>query len=489
MHTRAYRRSGAAVVAVAVAVIVSSSPDSGAAAAAPRRAAVGATDWAAYEHGPAHSSTAFGDTAITVSNAASLHALWTFKAGPATITGQPGPAFDASPTVVNGVVFIGSRTGVFYALNAATGAIIWQRLLDYGSSTLCPAKGIVGTATVAADPVTGALAVYAPGAHYLYALSAATGAVLWKKAIGPATAAGEARYFNWASPTVIGSHVYIGLAANCEADLVRGGVVELDQHTGKLLHTYYAVPTGKVGASVWSSVASDGTSVWVTTGNPDPTGTSVYQGFSIVRLSAATLAVQDLWTVPIPVTVDLDFGSSPTFFQPVIGGVVSDLIGACNKNGVFYAWKRAALASGPLWQRQVGQSGGTGNGACLTSAAYNGSSQQLFVAANQTTIAGTAVPGSLRSLNPATGAVRWQQPLRCLPNGSPTLNATTQVLAVPLYGPCSGGGKPGVALFNATTGTPLTALSTAGKNFAQPVFAEGRLLVADESGALVAYVP
>ena len=489
MTTRAFRRPAAAAVAVAVAVTVWISPNSGAATAGAGAATIGATDWAAYEHGPAHSSTAFGDTAITLSNAASLHALWTFKAGRATVPGQPGPAFDASPTVVGGVVYIGSRTGVFYALNATTGAIIWQRQLDYGSSSLCPAKGIVGTATVAADPVTGALTVYAPGAHYLYALSAATGTVLWKKAIGPATAAGEARYYNWASPTVIGGHVYIGLAANCEADLVRGGVVEVDQHAGKVLHTYYAVPAGKVGASVWSSVASDGTSVWVTTGNPDPTGTSVYQAFSIVRLSAATLAVQDLWTVPVPVTVDLDFGSSPTFFQPVIGGVVTDLIGACNKNGVFYAWQRAHLASGPVWQLQVGQSGGTGNGACLTSAAYDGSTQQLFVAANQTTVAGKAVPGSLRSLNPATGAVLWQQPLGCLPNGSPTLNGTTQVLAVPLYGPCSAGGKPGVALFNASTGTPLTALVTLGKAFAQPVFAEGRLFVADESGALTAYVP
>ena len=474
-------------VAAASAMSVLLVPAAGAADSS-RAAAIGATDWPAYEHGPAHSSTVVGDLAITTANASSLHALWHFAAGAGTGTGHPGPGFDASPTVVNGVVYIGSRTGLFYALSATTGAVLWQHQLDFGSSSVCPSKGIVGTATVAADPVTGALTVYAPGAHYLYALNAATGGLLWKRSIGPATATGEATYFNWASPTVVGSHIYIGLAANCEAHLVRGGVVELAQHTGKVLHTYYAVPAGKVGASVWSSVASDGTSVWVSTGNPDPTGTSVYQAFSLVRLSAATLAVQDIWTVPTPVNIDLDFGSSPTLFPAVIGGVATNLVGACNKNGVFYAWNRQQLAAGPAWQLQVGTPDGP-SGACLTSAAYSAPTEQLIVAANQTTVAGTVVPGSLRSLDPATGAALWVKPLGCMPNGSPTIDSSTQVLAVPLYGPCSAGGGPGVALYAAGTGTLLTTIKTTGKEFAQPVFAEGKLFIADETGALAAYGP
>ena len=485
-HTlRRHRRAAAVGLATAGALLL---PLPGLAAPGPG-VTIGATDWPSYEHGPAHSSTQVNDTAITTSNAGALLRKWAFTAGPATAPGQPGPAFDASPSVVNGVVYIGSRTGQFYALNATTGSVLWHRQLDYGSNTTCPAKGIVGTATVAADPVTGALTVYAPGAHSLYALSAATGTVVWKHAIGPATTAGEATYFNWASPTVSGGNLYMGLAANCESHLIRGGVVELSQHTGAVEHTYYAVPAGKVGASVWSSVATDGTSVWVTTGNPDPTGTSVYQGFSIVRLSAATLAVQDIWTVPIAVTLDLDFGSSPTLFPAVISGVSTNLVGACNKNGVFYAWNRQSLSAGPVWQFQAGQVGGNNTGACLTSAAYSAPTKQMFVAANQTTLAGVSVPGSLRSVNPASGTALWTQPLGCMPNGSPTVDVTTQVLAVPLYGPCTATARPGVALYNATSGTLLTTLVTAGKEFAQPVFAEGRLFVADESGVLAAYGP
>ena len=446
------------------------------------------TDWSGYEHGPSHSSAAFNDPAITPATVASLHALWTFTAGASSQAGAPAPRFDASPTVVGGRVYIGSRTGIVYALNETTGAVVWQKQLDFGSSTVCGAKGITGTATVAADPVSGTMTVYVPGAHYLYALNASTGAQLWKVAIGPATADGEARWYNWSSPTVVGGRIYMGLAANCDANKVRGGVVQINQHTGKRLHTWYAVPAGVVGPSVWSSMAGDGTNVWVTTGNPDPSAPAVYDAFSIVRLSASTLAKLDKWTAPTPLADDLDFGSSPTFFSATIGGASTDLVGACNKNGIYYVWRRANLAAGPVWQRQVGQSGGTGNGACITSAAFDGPDSTLYVAANQTMLNGSLVQGSTYALNPATGAIRWQSPLACLPNGSPTLNATTNVLAVPLY-QCPTTASPGVVLVNATTGAALRTLTTAKPVFAQPVFANGRLFVADESGVLKAYAP
>ena len=467
--------------AVAVAVVLLTGP-AGPSEAAPN------TDWAGYEHGPAHSSAAFNDTAITPASVPALHVLWSFTAGPPTQPGAPGRRFDGSPTVVAGHVYIGSRTGIFYNLNATTGAVVWKKQLDFGSGTVCSAKGIVGTATVAADPVSGTMTVYAAGSHDLYALNASTGAQLWKVAIGPATADGEARWYNWSSPTVVGGKIYMGLAAACDANKIRGGVVQVDQHTGKKNHTWYAVPAGKVGPSVWSSMAGDGTSVWVTTGNPDPSAGQVYDAFSIVRLSASTLVKQEKWTVPTPIADDLDFGSSPTFFTATLAGTATDMIGACNKNGIYYVWRRTDLAAGPVWQRQVGQTGGTGNGACITSAAYDGPDATLFVAANQTTIGTTAVQGSVRALDPATGAVIWEQPLGCLPNGSPTLNATTHVLAVPLYG-CVGTAKPGVALFDSQTGAPLRTITTAGSVFSQPVFSAGRLFIADESGVLTVYGP
>jgi hypothetical protein len=93
--------------------------------------------------------------------------------------------------------------------------------------------------------------------------------------------------------------------------------------------------------------------VWITTGNPDPNGSAIYRSYSIVRLSASTLAEQDWWTVPEGQTVDSDFGSSPVLYSAKVGGTATALAAACNKNGVFYAWRRGHLAAGPVWQRTV----------------------------------------------------------------------------------------------------------------------------------------
>jgi outer membrane protein assembly factor BamB len=126
---------------------------------------------------------------------------------------QPPGGFSASPTVSDGMVFIGSQTGDFYALQESTGQVVWQRTLDYeqvGNNGNCKnVRRIVGTATVTPDPQTGKPTVYVPGARYLYALDAATGGQDWKSLVGPATSAGVVGAdFNYASPTVANGLVY-----------------------------------------------------------------------------------------------------------------------------------------------------------------------------------------------------------------------------------------------------------------------------------------
>jgi polyvinyl alcohol dehydrogenase (cytochrome) len=454
--------------------------------AAQSKAAPVGTEWPAFHRNASHTSAIFGDPAITTANARSLTVAWRFVADAATQPNQPQRRFDASPTVVGDTVYIGSRTGMFYALNAATGAVRWRKQLDFGSAQTCSAKGIVGTATVTNDPVSGNLTVYAVGAHFLYALDAATGSQLWRRSIGPNTAMGNALYFNWSSPTVFGGRVFMGLGANCDDTKIRGGVVSINQRTGALQNTWYDAPAGKTGATVWSSQAAVGTSVWATTGSPDPNGGAIYDAYSIVRLAAGTLAEQDQWTAPNALSSDLDFGSSPTLFSANLDGVSTPMVGACNKNGIFYAWRRNSLAAGPVWSRVVGETGGTGNGACITSAAWDFQLRRLFVAANTTTIAGTPFPGGLRALNPASGAVLWERGLPCLPNGSPTING--QIVAVPLYS-CPAGVAPSVLFFEESDGQPVGSVPATGPTFAQPVFAHGMLYVASGDGTLTAFRP
>lgn len=457
----------AALVAAAASVVLGTSAVPVASAATP------AADWPQYMDNTSHSSAGH-EGAITTAAVASLHSVWHLPAG---------NRVDASVTVVGGRAYVAGRDAVVYAVNAITGALLWQKQLDKGSSTFCPAKGSMGTPAVLADPVTGALTVYAAGAHSLYALDAVTGAQRWSRAIGPATASGEALYFNWSSPTVGGGRIFMGLAANCETHLIRGGLVSVDQHTGALLHTYFDTPAGTVGGSIWSSAATDGTSVWVTTGNPDPNGSAVFRSYSIVRLSAATLAEQDWWTVPAAQSADLDFGSSPVLFPATLAGTRTLLVGACNKNGIFYAWRRGNLAAGPVWQRRLAAGGFP---PCLSSAAVDATS--LYVAAGTTTVNGTSVPAAVRALNPATGAVQWQKPLPCSVVGTPTVDSVSHVLAVPLY-TCANSANGGVAMFNSTNGTPLRTLSSPSPIFAQPVFASGRLFVATEGSGVTAYAP
>ncbi len=474
------------MVVCTVAALMATGLSQGPTSAADARAAAAVGDWPAYERNVQHSSGMFDDLSITTSNAGTLREQWHYLVSDSTKAGQPHRRLDASPTVVNGRIYIGSRTGMFYVFDAATGAVVWQKQLDYGSNTYCAAKGIVGTATVEPDPVTGVLTVYAPGAHFLYALNAATGAQQWKTAIGPNTAAGNGLYVNWSSPSVYGGQIYMGLGANCESHLIRGGVESLNQHTGAVQHTYYAVPAGKVGASVWSSEAVGAAGVYATTGNPDPAGTTIDDAYSIVRLSGSTLARQDKWTVPAGQAADLDFGSSPTLYSASIGGAATNLVTACNKNGTLYAWQRDDLAAGPVWTRQVSVSGSATALGCMTSPALDYRMHLLFVAANQTSIAGQVVAGGLRALDPATGAIRWERGLPCMPVGSPTLNG--QVVAVAMFG-CPAGVSPTVELFDEATGNPLGSLPSPGSIFAQPVFADGQLFVASEDGTLTAYAP
>ena len=428
------------------------------------------SDWSAYMRNPAHTSGSFGDSTITTTNATSLSAKWRFT---------PGTYFDASPTVVGNMVYIAGRNAVFYALNATTGVTVWSKQLDKGSSAYCPAKGSIGTATVDAG------VVYAPGAHYLYALDAMTGAQKWKTAIGPATTAGSGLYLNWASPTVAGGRIFMGLAANCERLLIRGGVISLSEATGAVQHTYYTVPTGKIGGSVWSSEASDGQTVWATTGNPDPNGTTIDDSYSIFRLDAASLTKLDKWTVPAGQAQDLDFGSSPTLFSNAAN--TTKLVGACNKNGILYVFNQSNLAAGPLWSRAVAGSEINGTGFCITSPVWDYSSRKLYVA-TQTQTFGAGTNGAVYELDPDNGTVLWQTTLACGVTGTPVINGLTHLLAVGQAN-CPSGTAPSVKLFNETTGQLLATIPARGNVFAQPVFANGHLYIADEGGSLTSYAP
>lgn len=440
-------------------------------------------DWSSFLMDLGHSSVNEEATAITEDNAADLTEVWRWEPDPPTEEGQPPSQLLSSPTVSGGMVFIGANTGVFYALDQGTGEVLWQRFLGWIEKGDCGRRGIASTATVTEDPNTDRPAVYVGGGDgHLYALDAADGTVVWKARVIKEGDDGHV----WASPTIIDGRVYIGVSGHCKS-VVRGGVKMYEQATGELLASYWTVPAGVIGGSVWATVAAlpEGEDVFVSTGNAArdlPVGDS----FSIVRLDRETLQKEDDWTAPLEGT-DLDFGGSPTLFSAEIDGTSTPMVGACNKNGHYYALQQGALSEGPVWE--VAISGAwPDEGNCLGGAVWDEAQERLFIAGAQTTVEGAPFRGSVRQLDPATGAPIWELGLPGVVWGNYSMNGAG-ILAVPSLD-AEPDATRGVFLVDATQGTLLATVETLDSpTFAQPVFADRFLFVATVARGLIVYEP
>jgi outer membrane protein assembly factor BamB len=389
----------------------------------------------------------------------------------------------ASPTVFNGVAYIGAEDGEFYAVNEATQRSLWSRFLGLDKKLTCRTLGITSTATVANDPNTGNPTVYIFGPDgNLYALDARTGAIEWKSVVDtPSTTVND--YYSWSSPTVFNGVVYVGVASLCDNPLVPAGVAAFDQGTGALLARWTDEPSTRVGASVWSSVAGLPTgSVIATTGNGSK-GILNRTQFeeAVVRLAGRTLTVEDSWQVPAAQAVgDGDFGGSATDFTALLNGVSTPMFGACNKNGIYYAFRQSDLHRGPVWEYRMGAPTQRGvPGLCNAAAIWDGS-QLIEGGGSNTTINGVDYPGSIQSLDPATGTPIWQTGLPGEVIGSPTENGAG-LIAAQFFG-----GTMGVVALDASTGSVLGQISTTAPVFAQPVFDHNDLLVA-AGNTLTAY--
>jgi polyvinyl alcohol dehydrogenase (cytochrome) len=265
----------------------------------------------------------------------------------------------------------------------------------------------------------------------------------------------------------------VGISSNCDRPLVRGGVAGFNQSTGAQFATFYNVPSGQIGGSVWSTPAVDSAgNVYISTGNAS-TRANPNLTDSIVKLSPA-LTELGSWTIPSGPNVggDDDFGASPTVFSATINGTSTPMVGACNKNGIYYALN--ALTMKLVWSVRIGA---TANGAtqasCLAAAAYDGT--HLFMGGLGTTIGGQNFQGSVVELDPATGNVVWQTGLPAAVIASPAIDGGG-VLAVGTYAKnCT---TCASYLLDASDGHVLQQLTTGtGTDAGQIAFADGRVFV------------
>lgn len=322
-------------------------------------------------------------TNLSSQNASDLRLLWQFEA--------PGQVY-GTPVVVGDTIFITSTSALF-AFNA-DGTTKWEN------------SDIGATSSLAYD--AGTIFVHDLQA-YLHALDAETGEELWQNRTDMHRLA-----TGLSSPIVFDRYVVVGLSSNeivREGATFRGGVAAFDRDTGEQLWRDDTAKTPFNGASVWSTVAIDTDARVVFagsgqnyTGEAGPNSDAL---FAIdldtgERLWTNQTVAGDVFTPINPRGPDADFGANPILFEAEIDGTVRKLVGAGQKNGMFWVLDRTTGET--VWQRELGP-GSPLTGGVLNNGAFDG---KRILVANNSPASGNGV---LFALDPSDGTIVWQREL------------------------------------------------------------------------------
>ncbi|HLG78619.1 MAG TPA: PQQ-binding-like beta-propeller repeat protein, partial [Ktedonobacteraceae bacterium] len=420
---------------------------------------VGAQDWNQYLHDP-QNTAASNETILSTANVSQLTRLWTFKTGAGIAAGA---------AVVGNTVYVGSWDGYEYALDLATGAQKWKTFLGQSVNKECQPSTIGVTSSALVDNGT----IYVGGGdNYWYALDAATGNVLWKVDTGDNSAAGG--HYNWSSPLIANGFAYIGIASNCDLPLVQGQLWKVDLSSHQVVGKTSFVPDGQVGGGVWTRPAIDSATntIYVTTGTQSLFTQTLPQ--AIVSVDAATMAIKDSWQIPLQESnIDADFGNSPILFTDARG---RQLVAATNKNGYTYAWDRAHLSAGPVWQQATnigGECPVCGDGSVSSGAYADG---RLFLAGGNAVINGVGFAGVVRALDPTTGAYLWEH---ALPNPVIPAIVYDNGLLIDASGPT-------IEVLDAATGHRLYSYQTGFTSYGPPAVANGTIIEGSGDGVIYA---
>jgi polyvinyl alcohol dehydrogenase (cytochrome) len=436
-------------------------------------------DWTTYLAANARSGFNASETTIAPSTASDLTLRWTAKD---TGTASGANEVASQPVVANGLVYWGDWSGLEHATDSSTGLDVWSAYLGFSTDPCPDLAGVSSTGTVASEPINGTATsvLYVGGGDgQVYALNAQSGAVIWHT---PLPSQPDA--YIWSSPAVYNGSVYVGLASLGDCPEVQGQLIQLNASDGSIQHTFNVVPSGCTGGGVWGSPTIDEAAgmIYIATGNEGTCGGGEPYTDAIVKLRASDLAYQDSWQVPASQQVnDGDFGSTPTLFTATINGTIHSLVGVASKNGIYYAWDRSSLNSGPVWEDQIAVGGPepTGGEGSIAPSGWDGSS--LYVAGGSTTINGQTCAGSVRAVNPADGSYIWRA---CL-NGM-VLGAVTVVPGI-----VEVGAGHQLVLLSAISGATLYSYTLAGSTtfWAAGSVANGVLYQGDTIGRLYAFAP
>ncbi len=327
-----------------------------------------------------------------------------------------------------------------YALNATTGTVIWQRT-DLGppvtSGLPCgninPA-GITGTPVVdlaSRSLFFDALIDGATKKHFIYSLNVDTGATNpnWPVDVN-ATATYNGMTFTSlvqeerGGLALVNGIVYVaysGYLGDCGT--YHGWVVGVDINNPSNVHAW---ATTAIGGGIWGhgGVASDGTNMFVVTGNTFATNGDWMGGEAIIRLQAGPIwsgQPTDYWAPTNWFTLldaeDLDLGGVSATVIDVPGATPSQLVLALGKDRNAYLINRNNLGgiTGPVAQAEVANSTMRG-----TSAVAYHTSQATYFAFHDD---GSAISAyKVTATSPPTIVEAWSMPQSG--RGSPWVTTT-----------------------------------------------------------------
>lgn len=179
-----------------------------------------AADWAQF-HGSDVTKVGVqtAEALITPQTVTGLHVVWS------AATGASADGINSSPTVVGGVVYIGSDDGSVWAFDQRNGATLWSFA--------------TGGPVNSAPALDGGRVIFGSNDGSVYAVDAAAGTLVWTHALGGKISA---------SPLIVGGIVYVGSRG--------GSFVALRAATGETV--WQTKPW-----AVWQSASYDDGTVFV----------------------------------------------------------------------------------------------------------------------------------------------------------------------------------------------------------------------------------
>ncbi len=389
---------------------------------------------------------------------------------------QAEGSVSSEPILANGLLYWGSWDGLEHATNPATGEDVWTTYLGQETKEGCSPEhiGVASSATVTTIRIgrhkTEVLLVGGGEGSY-YALNANTGEIIWSTFFGSPSEG----YFMWSSPSFYKGGVYIGVASIGDCPLIPGETDKLNPATGAIEAKFNTTTPGCIGAGPWSSPTIDTKTgmVYEDTGTDGGGFCGQEEPYAQAMLEfTSQLELKGYWKPPqAQQVIDGDFGATPTLFSAKIDGVKRELVGAANKNGIFYAFERGHVGEGPVWESEpIATIDNT-----IDTTAWDG--KMLYIAGSETEIEGEHCEDSIRAVSPATGKFVWSD---CLEGGTPeaALTAVKGVVFASigsiLYGVAS------------QTGQVLLKYQDTSYNwfYSPPMVAQGALYIGNSDGKL-----